>query len=101
LLLLVVAGLVVAYGRKGTDQTEPVTSDAKLVETETAKLDHVSRLYTLVNQSKNQLRAPTGGTVLAKLSSVGQIVDTGTPVYRIGQVNRLKTILPPLNHFKP
>lgn len=206
IVVLIAAGLAVAYDRKGTDQAEPVpvADDAKLVETETAKLDQLSRYselsgtlspgeeapisfeasgritemyykegdqvaageimarmvateyslqlaqseaameksrvayqkagddfnrmeelyrqgvlskndyeiardrltvaekdyllaqesYSLVNEGKNQLRAPTGGTVIAKLSSVGQIVDTGTPVYRIGQVNQLKVILP-------
>jgi RND family efflux transporter MFP subunit len=50
--------------------------------------------YSLVNEGKNQLRAPMGGTVIEKLSSVGQIVGSGTPVYRVGQVNPLKVILP-------
>ncbi len=50
--------------------------------------------YSLVNEGKNQLRSPLGGTVIEKLSSVGQIVGSGTPVYRVGQVNPLKVILP-------
>jgi len=44
--------------------------------------------------AKNQLKAPVGGTVIAKLSSVGQLVGLGTPVYRIGRVDTLKVILP-------
>lgn len=204
IVILFVAGLAAAYDRKGTDQAEPVANDAKLVETETVKLDQASRYselsgtlspgeeaaisfeasgritemyykegdqvaageimarmdateyslqlaqsetameksrvayqkarddfnrmeelyrqgalskndheiardrltvaekdyllaqksYSLVNEGKNQLRAPIGGTVIAKLFSVGQVVGTGTPVYRIGQVNQLKMILP-------
>ncbi|MFZ5642466.1 MAG: efflux RND transporter periplasmic adaptor subunit [Bacillota bacterium] len=50
--------------------------------------------YSLVNEGKNQLRAPIGGTIIAKLSSVGQLAGTGVPVYRIGQVNPLKVTLP-------
>ncbi|MHB8158458.1 MAG: efflux RND transporter periplasmic adaptor subunit [Desulfocucumaceae bacterium] len=53
--------------------------------------------YSLLTGSglgKDQLRAPIGGIVIAKLLSVGQLVSPGTPVYRIGKVDNLKVILP-------
>lgn len=43
---------------------------------------------------KNQLRAPVGGTVIAKMSSVGQLIGLGVPVYRLGRVDTLKVVLP-------
>ncbi|MGE5701509.1 MAG: efflux RND transporter periplasmic adaptor subunit [Clostridia bacterium] len=44
--------------------------------------------------SKTQLVSPIQGTILGKLGSVGQLVGTGTPVYRIGNIDTLKTVLP-------
>ena len=44
--------------------------------------------------AKNLLRAPVGGTVIARHSSVGQLVSPSVPVYRIGRVDNLKVILP-------
>lgn len=52
------------------------------------------RSYSLVNEGKNLLRAPTGGTVLTRLASVGHVTGAGVAVYRVGQVNPLKVILP-------
>lgn len=45
-------------------------------------------------QDKAQLRSPVSGTVIAKLASAGQLVGPGTPVYRLGQLDPLKVILP-------
>lgn len=54
--------------------------------------------YALVGpgggQGKDSLKSPISGTVIAKLSAVGQVVSAGTPVYRIGQIDTLKVILP-------
>lgn len=44
--------------------------------------------------SKTQLTSPITGTVLSKLADVGQLANAGTPVYRIGNIHQLKTILP-------
>ncbi|MFZ5644428.1 MAG: efflux RND transporter periplasmic adaptor subunit [Bacillota bacterium] len=51
-------------------------------------------LVTGSGSGKDGLRAPISGTVISKLSSVGQLVDTRTPVYKIGQVDNLKVVLP-------
>lgn len=42
----------------------------------------------------NLLNSPISGTVIAKLTSVGELVEAGAPVYRVGQVNSLKVLLP-------
>lgn len=44
--------------------------------------------------SKTQLAAPIQGTVLEKLNATGQLVSPGAPVYRIGMIDTLKTVLP-------
>lgn len=55
-------------------------------------------LVTGAGAGKDVLRAPIGGTVIAKLSSVGQTVGIGVPVYRIGLVDTLKVVLPVPDH---
>ncbi|MFZ5632368.1 MAG: efflux RND transporter periplasmic adaptor subunit [Bacillota bacterium] len=60
---------------------------------------YAQQAYSLVagagpGSGKDRLRAPIGGTVLAKLSSAGQTVGIGTPVYRIGRIDTLKVVLP-------
>ncbi|MGO0063746.1 efflux RND transporter periplasmic adaptor subunit [Brevibacillus fluminis] len=44
--------------------------------------------------SKTQLASPIQGTVLAKLNAAGQMVSPGAPVYKIGMIDTLKTVLP-------
>lgn len=51
------------------------------------------RSYALAN-GKDWLNAPIKGVVLNKLVSVGQLVSPGTAVYRIGQIDELKVLLP-------
>jgi RND family efflux transporter MFP subunit len=51
------------------------------------------RSYALAN-GKDGLNAPIKGVVLNKLVSVGQLVSPGTAVYRIGQIDELKVLLP-------
>lgn len=43
---------------------------------------------------KTQLKAPISGTVISKHSSVGELTNPGAPIYRIGQVDTLKVVLP-------
>ena len=49
----------------------------------------------LVNGGAREwLDAPFNGIILSKMASRGQLVAAGTPVYRIGQLNTLKILLP-------
>ncbi|HBV98738.1 MAG TPA: efflux RND transporter periplasmic adaptor subunit [Desulfotomaculum sp.] len=50
--------------------------------------------YSLVGGGKDSLKSPISGTVIARLSAVGQVVAAGTTVYRVGQIENLKVILP-------
>jgi len=45
-------------------------------------------------QDKALLKSPVSGTILNKLSAVGQLVSPGVPVYRIGRLDPLKVVLP-------
>lgn len=42
---------------------------------------------------KNRLKAPINGTLIQKPVSVGQLVGAGSPVYKIGDVSKLKVTL--------
>lgn len=53
----------------------------------------VQQAYLLI-KDKNLLKSPISGTVIARLSAAGQLVEAGNPVYRVGQVNPLKVLLP-------
>ncbi|UKL00833.1 efflux RND transporter periplasmic adaptor subunit [Brevibacillus brevis] len=44
--------------------------------------------------AKTQLRSPINGTIIAKLSSAGNLVGSGTPVYQVGNIDTLKVVLP-------
>jgi RND family efflux transporter MFP subunit len=44
--------------------------------------------------AKTSLRSPINGTILAKLSSSGNLVNGGTPIYQIGNIDQLKVVLP-------
>ncbi|MGG1658890.1 efflux RND transporter periplasmic adaptor subunit [Brevibacillus sp. NRS-1366] len=44
--------------------------------------------------AKTQLRSPINGTIIAKLSSTGSLVASGTPVYQVGHIDTLKVVLP-------
>lgn len=54
----------------------------------------ISREAAAATLGKTQLRSPITGTVLGKLSSVGNLVSPGTPVYRVGNIDWLKVVLP-------
>ncbi|WP_103106503.1 efflux RND transporter periplasmic adaptor subunit [Brevibacillus reuszeri] len=57
----------------------------------------VTREQAASTLAKAQLKAPIAGTILSKLTDVGQLASPGTPVYRIGTITQLKTILPVLD----
>ncbi|MGN7469199.1 efflux RND transporter periplasmic adaptor subunit [Brevibacillus sp. SAFN-007a] len=44
--------------------------------------------------AKTQLRSPIHGTIIAKLTSTGNLVGSGTPIYRVGNIDTLKVVLP-------
>ncbi|WP_404580039.1 MULTISPECIES: efflux RND transporter periplasmic adaptor subunit [unclassified Paenibacillus] len=48
--------------------------------------------------SKTALKAPISGVILEKKATVGQLASAGQPVYRIGQIDRLKVLLPVPDH---
>lgn len=54
----------------------------------------VTRAQAAATLAKTEVKAPIEGTVLAKMADVGQLASPGAPVYRIGNVRELKTILP-------
>ncbi|NRS16368.1 efflux RND transporter periplasmic adaptor subunit [Brevibacillus sp. HB1.4B] len=54
----------------------------------------VTRDQAAATLAKTEVKAPIQGTVLAKLADVGQLANPGAPVYRIGNIHQLKTILP-------
>jgi multidrug efflux pump subunit AcrA (membrane-fusion protein) len=43
---------------------------------------------------KTTLTSPVTGTIISKLTSVGQLTSAGSPVYQIGNVGELKVVLP-------
>ncbi|WP_256019330.1 efflux RND transporter periplasmic adaptor subunit [Paenibacillus kribbensis] len=44
--------------------------------------------------SKTSLKAPISGVILEKKVNAGQLASAGQPVYRIGQIDQLKVLLP-------
>ncbi|MGG0792851.1 efflux RND transporter periplasmic adaptor subunit [Brevibacillus laterosporus] len=54
----------------------------------------VGRNQAAATLAKTQIKAPITGTVLSKLVDVGQLASPGVPVYRIGNITQLKTVLP-------
>lgn len=54
----------------------------------------IGKQIAALTLSKTQLRAPISGTVISKMSSIGQLTSVGTPVYRIGNIESLKVVLP-------
>ena len=43
---------------------------------------------------KTVLKSPVSGTIITKFASEGQLINSGTPIYEVGNVNQLKVILP-------
>jgi len=58
---------------------------------QTAVVSQSQAAHTL---AKTQLKTPISGTILSKMADVGQLANAGTPVYRIGHISQLKTVLP-------
>ena len=54
----------------------------------------ISREAAATTLGKTQLRSPITGTILSKLSSAGNLVSAGTPIYRVGNIDQLKAVLP-------
>lgn len=54
----------------------------------------VTRAQAAATLAKTKVKAPIHGTVLAKMADVGQLASPGAPVYLIGNVRELKTVLP-------
>ncbi len=54
----------------------------------------IGKQMAALTLSKTQLKAPISGTILSKLATTGSLVNVGTPVYRIGNVDTLKVVLP-------
>ncbi|GED60646.1 efflux RND transporter periplasmic adaptor subunit [Brevibacillus formosus] len=54
----------------------------------------VTREQAAATLAKTEVKAPIQGTVLAKMADVGQLASPGAPVYRIGNIQQLKTVLP-------
>jgi RND family efflux transporter MFP subunit len=54
----------------------------------------ISKQMAALTLSKTQLRSPISGTIIAKLSSTGSLVGVGTPIYRVGNIDTLKVVLP-------
>ncbi|MFY0546066.1 efflux RND transporter periplasmic adaptor subunit [Brevibacillus sp. H7] len=54
----------------------------------------ISKEMAALTLAKTQLRSPISGTIISKLSSAGSLVGVGTPVYRVGNIDTLKVVLP-------
>lgn len=54
----------------------------------------VAKEQAQLTLSKTQLKSPLAGVVMDKIVSVGQRVGPGETVYKLGQINQLKVLLP-------
>lgn len=54
----------------------------------------ISKEQAALTLSKTTLQSPLPGVILNKLISEGQQVNPGEPVFKIGQINQLKVLLP-------
>ncbi len=80
------------YHQKAISQHDYENAQNRFIIAEKDYLQ-AKQAYSLT-MDKNILKSPISGTVIAKLLSVGQLVEVGAPVYRVGQVNPLKVLLP-------
>jgi multidrug efflux pump subunit AcrA (membrane-fusion protein) len=75
-----------------------VTQGARAEDRELTRASYnqamISKELAASTLAKTQLRAPISGTIIAKLSSTGSLVGVGTPVYRVGNIDTLKVVLP-------
>lgn len=77
------ANAAVEQARAGVEQAQ-ASYDQAVIGRDTAQL----------NLTRSSLAAPASGTILTKTISAGQTVSAGTEVFTIGEINRLKVLLP-------
>ncbi|WP_445671681.1 efflux RND transporter periplasmic adaptor subunit [Paenibacillus sp. FSL M7-0134] len=58
----------------------------------------IAKKQAELSLSKTALKAPISGVILEKKATVGQLASTGQPIYRIGQIDKLKVLLPVPDH---
>jgi len=54
----------------------------------------ISKEQAALSLAKTELKSPINGTIIAKMGTVGQLVNVGTPIYRVGDMDTLKLVLP-------
>jgi len=74
--------------------TQGARSEDKSLSQATYQQAVISKEAASSTLAKTQLRSPIDGTILSKLSSAGNLVSAGTPVYHIGNIDQLKVVLP-------
>jgi len=77
---------------------EGARDEVKQMAQEGYKLAKGNSDLAMLALGKTQLKAPFKGTILSKSASNGQIVAAGTPVFRFGNIDSLKLILPVPDH---
>lgn len=69
-------------------------SEDRAIQRSTYDQAVISKQQAALSLEKTQLKAPISGTIISKLTSAGELIGVGTPVYRIGNVETLKVVLP-------
>ncbi|WP_411345475.1 efflux RND transporter periplasmic adaptor subunit [Paenibacillus sp. WLX1005] len=77
------ANAAVEQAQAGVEQAQ-ASYDQAVISRDTAQL----------NLTRGNLQSPASGTILTKTLSAGQTVSAGTEVFTIGEINRLKVLLP-------
>lgn len=54
----------------------------------------ISKEAADLSLAKTKLHSPFNGTVISKFSSEGELVSAGMPIYKIGNIDKLKVLLP-------
>jgi len=76
---------LVTQGARAEDRTMQRSSYEQAV---------ITKQKAALSLEKTQLKAPIDGTIISKLTSTGELVGVGAPIYRIGSVQTLKVVLP-------
>lgn len=74
--------------------TQGARAEDKTLSQATYQQAVISQQAASTTLAKTQLHSPINGTILSKLSSAGNLVSAGTPVYHIGNIDQLKVVLP-------
>ncbi|UFJ40230.1 efflux RND transporter periplasmic adaptor subunit [Brevibacillus humidisoli] len=74
--------------------TQGARSEVREQTRSSYELALLAKQQAALTLSKTELKAPISGTVIAKLSSPGELISVGTPVYKIGDIDMLKVVLP-------